>query len=508
MAEVVTSRWRDPRHLLIVLSVALLAVRLVAARTVGFGDSEALYAAYALHPAPAYLDHPGLIGLFARVVGEGTAPRPMGAHYVTSLMATLFPWIVVAAARAAGASSRRAFAAGLAVVAAPEIAVGLFAMTPDLLLAVTWTLALGLAARALGERPGSGAAVVTFLAAGLLAGVAATAKISGVLLIGALFVTYAARPARAHARTAWPWAGLLVGAVAFAPVALHEARAGWPMLRHRLVDTQSGAGLSVKNLGAVLGGQLLYLSPLLAVAAVLVAVDLVRARRAGGDAITALLFHATFGPLVVLLLLSLWSPVAEPHWPTPALLALPLHFARRGGGEGGGVLARLTPRFTAATVGLGGAMSAAVFAWVLVPNLARLLPASFDPKLDIANELYGWPEAIAEVREALREESGQRELVVVGPHWVVCAQLHAALGPNVRVGCMTPIRDDFDAWEPRARWKEADAILYVTDNRFPTEAASMLPQMSVARRSRVTSLRGGRVARTFVVTLLESRART
>ena len=72
---------------------------------------------------------------------------------------------------------------------------------------------------------------------------------------------------------------------------------------------------------------------------------------------------------------------------------------------------------------------------------------------------------------------------------------------------MTPIRDDFDAGS-RARWKEADAILYVTDNRFPTEAGSMLPQMSVARRSRVTSLRGGRVARTFVVTLLESRART
>ena len=28
----------------------------------GFGDSEALYACYALHPQPAYLDHPALIG--------------------------------------------------------------------------------------------------------------------------------------------------------------------------------------------------------------------------------------------------------------------------------------------------------------------------------------------------------------------------------------------------------------------------------------------------------------
>src|SRR6185503_15989138 len=50
----------------VVVSVVLLAVRLAAARVVGFGDSEALYACYALHPQPAYLDHPGLVGLFAR----------------------------------------------------------------------------------------------------------------------------------------------------------------------------------------------------------------------------------------------------------------------------------------------------------------------------------------------------------------------------------------------------------------------------------------------------------
>jgi hypothetical protein len=58
---------------LAVLSAALLAVRLVAAERVGFGDSEALYAAYAVHPQPAYLDHPGMIGLMAHALGGGTA---------------------------------------------------------------------------------------------------------------------------------------------------------------------------------------------------------------------------------------------------------------------------------------------------------------------------------------------------------------------------------------------------------------------------------------------------
>ena len=35
---------------------------------IGFGDSEALYACYAMHPQPAYLDHPGLIGVIMQII--------------------------------------------------------------------------------------------------------------------------------------------------------------------------------------------------------------------------------------------------------------------------------------------------------------------------------------------------------------------------------------------------------------------------------------------------------
>ena len=63
--------------LLAAVSLVLFAVRIFAATRVGFGDSEALYACYALSPQPAYLDHPGLVGLFARAIGHGTAPSPL-----------------------------------------------------------------------------------------------------------------------------------------------------------------------------------------------------------------------------------------------------------------------------------------------------------------------------------------------------------------------------------------------------------------------------------------------
>src|SRR5882672_471464 len=116
----------NPRFALIAFTILAFSIRIIAAKAIGFGDSEALYASYALHPAPAYLDHPGLIGLFARAVGEGQVPTPGSAHIITALMATVFPWLVYAAASTMGASRDGALVGALAAAVAPEIAVGLF----------------------------------------------------------------------------------------------------------------------------------------------------------------------------------------------------------------------------------------------------------------------------------------------------------------------------------------------------------------------------------------------
>src|SRR5580692_5727264 len=165
------------------VSATLLAVRLVASARLGFGDSEALYASYALHPQPAYLDHPGLVGILARLPGGGSSPSPARVHVLTSFLCALFPFAMALACRACGAAWRRAFAAAVVVAVVPEVAEGMFAMTPDLL------LSLSLAATALRAPAGSLRAAAGFAGAGLLAGVGATAKASGGLLLVALAVT-------------------------------------------------------------------------------------------------------------------------------------------------------------------------------------------------------------------------------------------------------------------------------------------------------------------------------
>jgi hypothetical protein len=482
------------------LSAALLAVRLYASAHVGFGDSEALYAAYALHPQPAYVDHPGLIGVLARLIGEGGAPSPGAAHRVTALASTLLPWVLVGAARAAGATWRTSALAGMALAAAPEIGVGLFAMTPDLPLAFAWTGALGLAAAGLRAEARSARAAATLLFAGVLAGVACAAKVSGALLAVGLVAAYASPPARAHARTPWPWVGLAFGAIVTLPIVGYEARLGFPMLRHRLVDTQAQAGFSPRNVAAVLLGQLAYVSPVLLTAAALAARDLVKARRTN-DPVTRLLF-ATFAiPLVALVTLSAWSRVAEPHWLAPAFLALPIHAARGS--------RSVTLRLVRASVITGFALVAGVYAWVLVPSSTQLLPASADPRLDLANELVGWPQATDVLRDVLVDVRASDPIdtpIVVGPYWTICAQLSAALGHEAQVGCDSNIPDDFDSWLPRHEWRRAGEVVFVTDSRYPVDLSARFPDRFAVQAWEVPVVRGGRLARTFTITRLVPRA--
>ncbi len=485
-------------------SVLGLALRLYAARKVGFGDSEALYASYALHPQPAYLDHPGLIGVFARAIGRGGAPTSLGSHCATAVLASLAPWTTVLAARAARARWGAAFTAGLAVAAAPEVAVGLFAMTPDLLLFPLWTASLGLACAGLLAPPSSVRAAAYFLLAGLAAGIGFAAKVSGGTLMVALALTYVSRGVRPHARTPWPWLGLFLGSIVVVPVWAYEKQAGWPMLHHRLVATQGAAGVSLRNFGALVGGQFAYLSPLLAAVVALVGWDLWTSRRL--DAVASLLSNAFVVPLAALVPLCLWSRVAEPHWIAPALLALPLHYARP--------TTRVVPggwrRLGAPSIALAALLSLTAYAWVLVPRLATLVPSSaYDPRVDLANELYGWPEAMDAIREIAKAHRGgapdRDDLVFVGPHWVICAQIEAALGGESSVGCAGPEGADFRYWNPRPRWERAALLVYVRDARFPIDGETVFPDRVRIDARIVDEYRAGRLARSFTIEVLSLR---
>jgi hypothetical protein len=193
----------------------------------------------------------------------------------------------------------------------------------------------------------------------------------------------------------------------------------------------------------------------------------------------------------------LWSRVAEPHWIAPAYLALAVHYGRRDGLIG--------PRLAKASFAMGVVGVAVAALVVKTPIFVQSLGPHYRARYDLTNDLYAWGPGRSLLEEAVERsvvESHQLP-VIVGPHWIVCAQAHAALGARVPAGCNTPQRDDFDGWLPRDKWIDAPTLLYVTDSRFHLEPERELPGRTLRALHRMDILRGGVVVRTLRIARLE-----
>jgi Dolichyl-phosphate-mannose-protein mannosyltransferase len=478
---------------LVVLTLSLLPLRIYAALRLGYGDAEALYACYALHPQAAYRDHPGLIGLLGRALSDTSAPAPFRLHVTTALALTALPFVASACARACGARPERAPIAGLALVAAPEISVGLFGWTPDLPLAFAWLAALGLGGRLLRQGPDAPRTTAPFVGLGLAFGLASASKASGALLPLAFALTFASPPNRAFWRRPGPWLALAVCLLIVSPIIAHEIAQGFPMLHHRFVDTQARAGLSLRNLGAFVGGQLGYVSPPLLAGALLAARSL--RTRAPRDPIDGWLYHATLVPALALGALCLWSRVAEPHWFAPALLALPIAEARAPS---------TTRRLARAALGVGLALSLFVHAWVLTDLAPRLLGRLYVARYDLANDMLSWPRALPPLRRVLTRWRYD-ELsppAVLTPHWTLAAQIYAGVGPDAAVGTLGGGPDDFRDWLPPEAWQGRPWVVWVNDDRRSPTRPAPLDAWTTLEEHAVVIERGGRPARRVVLEVL------
>src|SRR5690606_32410012 len=131
---------------------------------------------------PAYLDHPGLVGWIAGLWGGAGPPSPRRVHVLTAVLATLFPWLGVLTARILGVPWSASLRVYFALALAPQLAIGLFALTPDLPLAYAWLITLSLAGFAFERSEPDLRRLLAYVATGFSAALACLAKASGALL--------------------------------------------------------------------------------------------------------------------------------------------------------------------------------------------------------------------------------------------------------------------------------------------------------------------------------------
>lgn len=481
--------------LFIVIGILIFSNILVSSLC-GLGDAEALYYSYSRNLSLSYLDHPPLIGWLIRGSTTLWGQTVLGVRAVAMGMCALSLILTTVLTREMYGDT----AAGLVpflMLATPIFAVGMTAATPDAPLSVLWPLITLQLYRALYKDsallPSNIGARLRPLAVGLLLGCAFLAKYTGALLVVTTLILVLRKKARRHLRRPELWASAIIAAVVATPVFYWNITHDWAGVMHRLVWTQQGAGFSFRNVGALIGGQLLYVGPLM----LWLFFTALKAgfRQRGNDANVSfqVLAVASLPTLVTGYLLVLWSDVAEPHWPAAGYLPLfPLvahHVTQKKSAM---------RRMAKAALLFGGAVFIIMHLLVLTPLIPMLTPVDqYEPKYDLANELTGWPEAADLIRRLDKEG-----LPVTAGFYTQCAQLQFALNrptdPPVR--CISNAIDDFDIWQPST----VDApFLFVDDNRFNHDVTALVPGVSIRSTHTVDIYRGARLARQFVVQVVE-----
>lgn len=451
--------------------VGLTLLRAAVLPRLGLFNDEAYYWEWSRRLAASYFDHPPAV---AYLIAGSTAlfgTTRFAIHLPALVLSVLTSGAVYALALSLFPGRRDVGWWSLALVTtAPLLGIGAVFTVPDGPLFLAWAVTSLLAWRAISGRPG------LWYAVGAAAGLGLLSKYGFVLLPPALFLFLAWRRRDLLARKE-PWIAVAIMVLAFAPVVVFNLQTDFASVRYHLVDRHSTNLPLWKTLGRFFLGQQ-ALSPLTWAACVAGLVHAWRRAREGSDAHAFLLVGALV-PLAFFGLVSLRAMV-NPNWYAPAFLP--------AGVAAGEILAGARSRWVRVTpLALAGALTAVFY--VHAATLVLPLP----PGLDFANDLHGWEDVGARLREEVAAMPDPARTYVFSRRLQLSAMAAFYGGEDLDVTRIGGRHDQYDLWRRPERRGE-DAIYFCDDTHFappPAEAgfgacddAGALPVVRAGRRIR------------------------
>ncbi len=378
---------------LALLACGLTAIRLAAGGLIHLTEDEAYYRLWAQHLAFGYFDHPPMIAWWIRAGTSIVGDTPLGVRLLAALATGINTWLIGDLTRRLGADDRTAFRAALWYNATLTVGLGGMLALPDTPASLFWTITLWCLARVWrDDRPG------WWLAAGVAAGLGCLSKYSALFLAPGVLLWLALVPGGLERlRRPWPWTAAVAAAAVFAVNIAWNAQHGW-LTFEKQFGRVAAEGLSPSHLLELLGEQVLLLTPLVAIFAVIGVGRVWRTRRqtSGPQLILPL---ATSAPFAAYLLIHSLHDRVQGHWPVPLFGALAI-CAAAAAPQGAGWRARALRWLTPAA---GFGIAAAALMTMALPAPTPL--GTLDPTL----ALRGWPQFARDV---------ERERQAAGAAWV------------------------------------------------------------------------------------------
>lgn len=242
--------------------LGLTALRLMIAALLPLTPDEAYYFTWARHLQAGYLDHPPMVALWIKAGITLFGPDPLGIRVLGPISAAIGSWLMYDAGNRL--LPDRAFGLWAAAFfnATVMLGAGCVLMTPDIPLLFFWTLGIwALAWLIQSDDPR------WWLLAGGAAGLMLLSKYTAMLFLAAAGLWALTCPSiRRHLRTIWPWLGMALSGLLFAPDIAWNATHGWASyLKQGGRVNGFDPARALQFFGELVGGQTLLLTPLIAI---------------------------------------------------------------------------------------------------------------------------------------------------------------------------------------------------------------------------------------------------
>jgi 4-amino-4-deoxy-L-arabinose transferase-like glycosyltransferase len=440
---------------------ALTVLRLILAADLPLAPDEAYYWLWSQHLQAGYFDHPPMVAFWIRagtfLVGNST----LGIRLAGPFSAAIGSLALWSAAEDLFPGRQAGLLAAALLNATVMVGVGSIVMTPDTPLFFAWTCGLAAAARLIATQNPR-----WWLAIGTAAGCALLSKYTGLLFvagIGAWAITSA--PGRASLRTVWPWAGLLLALLIFAPNIFWNATHGWASyLKQGSRVTNFDAGRAAQYFGELVAGQIGLASPFIFGLALWGTVRLRLQTQAG-----LLLFWLSVLPMAIFVE-HIISGRVQSNWPCTAYPAVCIAAA--------GLPVAVLKIWAKPALAVGFGLTVLVYAQALAAPVP--IPARADPT---ALQLAGWPDLATQIAAA-------HPSFVTSDEYGPAAELAFLLPPNITVagfGGSFDRRWDFLSLPPATALTGETGILVT--RRRDTPCPNLL--------GTVTRQRGGQIIATY-----------
>jgi hypothetical protein len=435
--------------LAMILLTALL--RLLMIGQVGLGDDEAHYWMWSKNLDWSYFDHPPLV---AWIIAFFTSIG--GDHEFFVRVGAVLLFIVTSSAAyflAAGLKDEKAgFYTVLFLNVAPVFSfLGSVLMVPDSSLGAAWLLFLFFFYKALQQE---GFNRYWFLT-GIALGAGFLSKYNAILLPGsALLYLLFSNKNRKWLLKKEPYLAIGIGLLFLIPVILWNARHDWAsfgfQLNHGLGTDHS---FSLTLFFQILGAEIGYISP------VLFFLSLIALILSGYYGLKRQddthLFLFFFGAPTLLLFNGVGSfHKILPHWPAlgfvTGFISLSLWMNERGGLRAW--------KIPAVIFGL--------LLTLIIPVQALFKWVPLEAKIDVTNELYGWPAAAERVKRIQEEMTSKEGVPFIYAHkFLIADQIGFYTKQGKGIYCFNEDKTQFDFWEDPEKLRGQNAI-FVTDNRY------------------------------------------